>query len=678
MEDFANDLLGPKQPLPSAPVAPTQRNGINMPAVLDTLRAVPEYAAGGVLGLSKGVADYAVGSVQNIANLPFMPDAAAQGVSNYISARNQAYANAVPNAQNSVQVGRVAGNILPTLAAGQASPSPTLLGRMAQSGKVGAVSSFLSPYEGDPKDFWLSKGLQTGLSGALAFAAPVVLEPVFRGLSSAVNAIASKVKGTAATLTGKASDAAVEGQIRIELQREGVDWSALSGEIRASLTDEAKRAIKNGGKLDPDALTRLAKAKQFGIDLTQGQATRNPLAWSREQNLARTEPGQDIAARYNEQNSKFIGELDNQIGVRGGGASDPYDVGKTVIKSLESADRSLKKPVDQAYTTARDHLGRAAPMDVAEFSRQANLALDEKMLGSSLPPNIRDILNNVSLGKYPLNVNTAVQMDQVMSAAQREVGKGTPAWLAISEVRKALNGAPIADNVGADAKAAFDFARGLAKKRFDVIEKTPALADVVDEGTRLAPEKFVEKYVISNSASVDDVGALLKQLDPSAKMQMQTQILAYLKDKATSSANSEVAKFSQSAFKSALDRVGDRKLALIFGEESAKRLRDLQTISAIAQADPVAAGVNRSWTTPAAVDFFDRLSKIPGIGPLMGKPQDLYRGYLAGSALNFPLGTPQGLGAGILSESFLARLQPRVGMLGAPIGAGVAAGLIQQ
>jgi hypothetical protein len=51
MEDFASDLLAPK-PAKQAPTAPVQQpRGINMGAVSDTAKMVPEYAAGGALGL---------------------------------------------------------------------------------------------------------------------------------------------------------------------------------------------------------------------------------------------------------------------------------------------------------------------------------------------------------------------------------------------------------------------------------------------------------------------------------------------------------------------------------------------------------------------------------------------------------------------------------------------------
>ncbi len=674
MDEVDELLYGKKREQPKqAPSAP-QSSGINVGAVADTIKALPQYAAGGALGLVKGVADYAVGTAQNVANLPFMPDSAREGMSNYMAARERAYREAAPDAQDSVRIGQVAGNAIPVLAAAQSQPAATLLGRMAQSGKIGGLTSALTPYEGDPENFWLGKGIQTGIGGAIAFAAPAIVEPLFRAGSAAVNSLASKAKGMMQTLSGKTSPAAVEKQLEIELKREGLDWSKFSDGVRQGLLDEARKALKAGSALDSQAVARLATAKGEGIDLTQGQATRNPLAWSREQNLARTEPGQPIADRLTQQNAQLVRRLSDRVPP--GQSTDPYDVGTGLVGSLQATDTAIKGPIDAAYTAARDSLGRAAPMDAATFSKQANLALDDGMLGSYLPGEVRSILNGVSSGQIPFNVNTAVQMDRVLSAAQRSAGQGSPQSLAISKVRDALNSAPIENGLGEDAKRMFDAARGMAKDRFATLDATPAMKAAVEGG--VAPEKFVEKYVISPSASIDDVGALMKQLGPDAKMQLQAQVMDYLKRQATSNATDETAKFSQAAFKRALERVGDRKLTAIFGEQTAKSLRNLQRVAEMVQVDPVAAGVNRSWTAPAAMDFLDQASKLPLVSALSGKPGDIYRGYLAGQALNMPLGTPGQQGMGPVSEDLLRRLAPRFGMLAAPVGPGIAAGLLNQ
>jgi hypothetical protein len=678
MEDFASDLLAPK-PAKQAPTAPVQQpRGINMGAVSDTAKMVPEYAAGGALGLVKGIADYGVGTAQAVANLPFMPEGAKSAMNSYMQMREDAYRSAVPNAQDSVEISRAFGRAIPAIGMTQSQAAPSLVGRMAQSAKVGGLSAAMTPYENDPDNFWLGKGIQTGIGTALAFAAPAVIEPMFRGLAATVNGLASKFKGAAKTMTGQTSQSSVANQLKIELQKENIDFDNLSKEVRNGLVEEARRALKAGVDLDPAAVARLAKAESQGIKLTQGQATRNPLAWSREQNLARTEAGQDIAERFTQQNRALVEGMDDRVLRTGAESVDPYDVGRANISSLRDTDKAMRFTVDGAYAVAKDHLGRAAPMDASTFSRQANLSLDDGMLGAYLPAEVRTILNDVSSGKIPFNVNTAVQIDRVMSAAQRTAGPGSPQSMAIGKVRDALNNAPIADNVGEAAKGAFDAARGLAKQRFDVLDATPAMKAAVEPGAKIAPEKFIEKYVISPSASIDDVSALMKQLGPSAKMQMQGQIMDYLRTQATSGASAETAKFSQAAFKRALNRIGDRKLELVFGKSVAKGLRSTQSVAELVQVDPIASGVNRSWTTPAAIDFFDRVGQMPVVGALMGKPGDLYRGYLSGQALNNPLGTPQQLGQAVLPEDLLRRIVPRVGMLGAPLGAAGAAGVVNQ
>lgn len=679
--DEVDELLGsapqalPKRVL-AQPGAP-----INMGAAIDTMKMLPQYAAGGALGLVKGVADYGVGAAQNLANLPFMPDAAARGVDQYIQTRNQAYQNAAPYEQ-SVAIGRLAGNVAPLLPLiGRSAPS--LLGRMTQSGKVGAASSSLIPYEGDPDNFWLAKGIQTGLGGALAFAAPVVVEPLVRAGAAAVNALAGKVKGVTRTLTGQTSESSVTGQLRVELERSGVDWSQVPQTVRDGLVAETQRALKAGTDIDPQAIARLATARTEGVDLTQGQATRNPLAWSREQNLARTEPGQQLAERFTQQNAALVGGMNQRVAQTGAATTDPYDVGSAALTTLRSQDATARGGVRSAYDEFRSAAGAQArvPTDVIE---PATRRLLREFGDTNVPSSVTSRMQEYGmLGGQPTRAFTLGEADDLLKLINNNRGTpGSPQSVAMSRldrtVKDAIDQMAESHALGGPAAELLGTARAAASARFANLRETPALADAVDLSQRLAPEKFVEKYVISPSASVDDVTALMRQFDgnPSARMQIQGQVMDYLRRQAINNATDETAKFSQAAFRRALDRIGDRKLNVLFGDVGAKSLRNLQSTAALTQVDPVAAGVNRSWTAPAALDFMDQMSRFPVLGAVAGKPSDIYRGYLSAQALNQPLGTPQQLGQGFLSEEMLSRLVPRLGLLSGPLGPLTASGLL--
>ena len=74
--------------------------------------------------------------------------------------------------------------------------------------------------------------------------------------------------------------------------------------------------------------------------------------------------------------------------------------------------------------------GRYVDLDHVGFVKAANDALDAGQLGITCRA-IRNLLNDVSTGTVPLNVNTAVQIDSVLSAAARGAQPAERAWLSI-------------------------------------------------------------------------------------------------------------------------------------------------------------------------------------------------------------------------------------------------------
>ena len=137
--------------------------------------------------------------------------------------------------------------------------------------------------------------------------------------------------------------------------------------------------------------------------------------------------------------------------------------GRRSPAAWSSIDARARGVVDEAYNAARDSAGRYVDLDHVGFVKAANDALDEGMLGHYLPAQVRNMLNDVSTGKIPLNVEPlAVQMDSVLSAAQR--GALPAERKALGVVRDALNSADPANNTGADALAAFHGARKLAAR----------------------------------------------------------------------------------------------------------------------------------------------------------------------------------------------------------------------
>jgi len=218
--------------------------------------------------------------------------------------------------------------------------------------------------------------------------------------------------------------------------------------------------------------------------------------------------------------------LSRTLGGFAQGADEAFAGGQKIASGLGSIDARARSAVDDAYNAARDSAGRHVELDNVGFVKSANDALDEGMLGHYLPDQVRNMLNDVSTGKIPLNVNTAVQMDSVLSAAQR--GALPAERKALGAVRDALNNATPANNTGADALAAFQGARKLAAERFKLHEAIPALKAAANGD--VPADDFVRKFVINGDAlELRGMAKLLKEHAPEAYQQARAQVGAELR-----------------------------------------------------------------------------------------------------------------------------------------------------
>jgi len=502
---------------------------------------------------------------------------------------------------------RMGGNVVataPTLIIPGAGASS--LGMRALSGAAqGAVSSgaMFTP-EGE------SKLTQTLLGAGIGAAVPVAVQAV----KQAVQKAATSALPTGGTI----SLPNLRGQIEIELRQQGIDFNKLTSTVQQSLLADAQNVLKTNMQLDPTQLARKADIEAVGAKGTKAAVTRNPRDWRTMQNLRGVDDvGEGIAARQSGDAQAMTGYLSR---LRQGAATTPLEAGESTIGALRWQDAVIKSGVDKAYGAARDNLGRASPMDAKAFSDAANLALDDQMLGAYLPGQVRTILNDVSAGKIPFNVNTAVQMDSVLSAAQRSAGRGSPEALAIGKVRDALNSAPIADNVGQDAKRAFDTARAAARGRFALHEQVPAMAAAIDEA---APDRFVKKFVLDADAGTlrDTLRQLRSTPDGAAAVaDIKGTVIDNLLMKATGATSVEdlaARPFSGRNFAKALDAIPHEKLHAIFTPDELNSLRTLQRASKYLTEEVPFSDVNHSKTAAAMANLLAKIGQTPILGGLL-------------------------------------------------------------
>jgi hypothetical protein len=574
-----------------------------------------------VHGFAMGAADPVVGAAQLVANLPGINGAISQGptlsdlvlgresshnpVNQAIDAKNADYEAArAGQGRGGFDAARLVGGLVSpaNVAVGAALPvkAVTTGGRIWQGARAGAAGAALAPVANGDDSFLREKVGQV-LTGAVAGG---VLTPV-----------AGKV-GDWATRKYAPKDPADLAQQADDILRRGInrvrqDGMEVSPAQIAHLRQQVIESLNSGVEIDAAAALRKADFEALGMQPMLGQITRDAATFSREKNLRGVAGvGDPLMARYDQQSAR----LHELISSRSAGAADNHNAGEQMMSALKGVDDDLNAKVGLAYDKARDHLGRAAPMDSAAFSKMANLALDEEMLGSSLPAEARKILNNVTLGKIPLNVNSAVLMDRRLSELQRDAvkqNKGTAAK-AIGAVRNALNKTPIADNVGEDAKAAFDTARGMALGRFKALEMTPALK-AASEGD-VAAEDFTRRFLINGK--VEDVTRMAKVLTPDMRAEARRQFGAAMDRAAFGEDAANSNGVAQESFNKFLRSPGMRqKLAVFFSGPEIEEFYRIGRVAAYRNSFPDNSTVNTSNTASAVMNLITRIPGMPaGIG----------------------------------------------------------------
>lgn len=591
--------------------------------LLETVKDLPQLAGNAVSSFMQGVGDIPVGAGQLVSEtvglaVPSFRDR----YRNYMQQRDAMYEGSRDGQAGEIDPARFTGQIVAMGPSGAVrTGARTLLGRMVDSGKIAGVTSLATPTKADD-DFWLAKGMQTAASAGIGFLAPPVVEGLVRGASVAVNRIAESFRGTANRAAGMTPQA-LETTLRVELQNAGVDWNALGQQYRQSILNEVQNAVSRGGKLDPEAIRRLADFQRVGAEPLAGQVSRNPAEFAREQNLARTAQGGPIAERIGQQNEAFISNVP---------AGDAYAAGGTAIKSLVTRDAARKAGVTSAYNTARAEAGIEADVPLQPVAQRFG-QLVEDFGDDKIPAAVMKRLNEFGImGGTQTRVFNIREAEKLKTLIGNNIDNpNTPTGKALTLLRGSVDDAvnSLADVPGAQAANAFQVARGTAARRFQTIERTPGLRAALDD---VAPDQFIEKYAVRGN--VNDVANLMRNMGTEGRHAAREGVVDWIRRQAVSGSG-DTASFSQAGFNRALQSIGDRKLELIFAGDrnTLETLRALGRASASALKPPPASGVNYSGSGTTILDAVDRAAMLPGLSALLGRPGDIVRAHQVSSAL---------------------------------------------
>lgn len=375
--------------------------------------------------------------------------------------------------------------------------------------------------------------------------------------------------------------------------------SNISPDLRQAISKAAQRT---GGVVNPDALARHVEADSLPVkvQLTEGQATRDPVLFSEEQNLRGKHT--DLAENFNDQNAKLVQNV-QAIRDRVGPdvfSTNPVEHGDTLMQAYQDIDKAANDKINAAYQKARDMVPdkTASVMNAPDLLANVTKALHESDLFDSAPKDIMATLNRRA-ENGSMTFSNIENMKTNLARIQRSFSADGNTRYAAGIIRDQLEQMPLTvDN--ADVQAAYNDARALARARFQAMDADPAYNAVVNE--KIEPDDFVRKFVINGKR--DNVETMAQNLAGNAPAQqtLSVAVLDHLRDAAGIGPDYK-GSFKQAKFNKALQAL-DPKLSSLVDPTTAEQLQTLGNVAHNIQVEPPGGTVNRSNTLTAGMSDY--------------------------------------------------------------------------
>lgn len=439
--------------------------------------------------------------------------------------------------------------------------------------------------------------------------------------------------------------------------------SAARGAVRASaatgeadrLRDLVRPSFGEGRlappPLDPRAAPRVQAMEGLPVPIreaTQGQLTRDPVRLRNETQLSQTKAGAPLRDVYTDQNSKLLENLDVLTGRTGTRATDEIGVGRRVAGAVEKGRPGAEGALTQARNAAEKNVSQLYKK--AEKTGEMEDAIDIKPLLNHIrahdnPDTINYIVKKLQALKLvkedelfggtlrqarDITLNQLEEVRKAAATTARTSSDGTARHYASQVVRTIDEMIP--DTAGGEAYRAARAARREFANKFD---EPKAIAQLTGNKTRTdrvtALEDVWDKTVVQGSISdltrVRDTllnvpDRRLRDAGRKAWRDIAGETVRYIKESATKSAAMDELSnpnLAPQALKNVLDKIGDDKLRVIFGDSSAQKLRSIAQVAADLKTKPPA----RLAGSDTAVNFMNMpwwekldevLTKIPVLG----------------------------------------------------------------
>jgi len=485
----------------------------------------------------------------------------------------------------SVGGGEVAGQaapfILPGLGVTGIASTPL---RVAATAGLGATEGGIIArgQGGDIGQQLLSAGVGGTVAGALELGIPVIGRvggKIYRRLTGKTPA------GAVVDRAGNLSE-----EMITALRKEGLEPQ--------DLLDEALVELK-GQVVDPEQAARRAFLQSQGIEPTKAQVTRLSTDFIDQQELAKRTS--KIRTALQKQNAALTTRFNNKILETGGDPNRPVN---TVIDTITERATRLDSEIGSLYKKAAeiapgqknvrfDALTQALN-DMAPQNRKGGYNI-ESVVGEL---KTRGILNAKGKLVGKVDVNTAEEVRQVVNSLYD--GQNPYGNIQLRAIKEKIDDdvfrAAGEDVYKQSRQAKHKFETDLSRAKISKFDSRKAnlVRDVLEN--QIDPDRFVDDVVFSRKWRAADLNQLKTYLEAddagkAALNDMRAETLQNIRDRAFSGPADEngFVSITRTKLESALDKVGDEKLKVLFKPEEMKFLKDMLQVTKLREPVPGAA-----------------------------------------------------------------------------------------
>lgn len=506
---------------------------------------------------------------------------------------------------------------------------PDSLKDLAKAGAVaGGVTAGMSPVEDSARmstpELLFEKAKQTGVGVPVGMvAAPLAsigLTKAAEGIGAGLRGVRDWARSTIApnsALRTSQNDAQLEKFLGDQAASVNVEWARVPEAVKQSLRDATRRATSVSGTLPAEAVKNRLLAESEGLpQLTLGQATRDPMQFSREANS----PEEQLRNYFGNQRNSATQRL-GSIADSFGPPRTPYALGDELAGEVGRQAATRRSTISSMYDEFKgDAAGYHKLTNTPDFVRSALSELKTQQQFNDLPKTFRDQLMALERQGGTLSIRDAAQLWKNINSYYSNT-QGTPAGAALgtlkAEAAKLLDGATFAGTKrGAEVIEKFRAANAERRLMGQWEESSSAIKELAKRNPRVAQEAVFDKYVMRGS--VNDFTGFWKTLPADLRLGVKRRFVEEVSEKAMNAYGSQATATSTAV--KLLREYPKEKLDLMFSPSELKSLRNTLEYLRLTTEAPAGSFVNRSNSLVDLKDFLSDTRNVPLLGPGLSRP----------------------------------------------------------